>query len=164
MTEKEKAIFEIQQYLRNIAKAEGEASAIIPDGIFSEETAEKVRAFQLKKGLNETGRVDLETFEALRNENSRVLFEASAPVQVIGISNEDLPLSYGDENEFIEMLRIMLGSVADAFKGFPLVERGRSFDRETQEAVKKWQSVIFVPETGVVDKITWNSLAFYYLL
>lgn len=164
MTEKEKVIFEIQQYLRNISKAESDAPAIIPDGIFSEETAEAIRAFQREKELTETGKVDFETFEALRNENGRVLFEASLPVQVMAIRNDDLPLSYGDENDFVEKLRIMLGSVADDYSGFPLVERGRKFDSDTERAVKRWQSVIFEDETGVVDKITWNSLATYYLI
>lgn len=164
MTEKEKAVFEIQQYLRNIAKAGSDAPAIIPDGIFSEETAENVRAFQRAKGLAVTGRIDFETFEALRDESERVISEASLPVQVTGIGNEDLPLSYGDENELVEKLKIMLNFVADAYGNFSSLERNGIFDRDTEEAVRRWQAVIFEEETGKVDKITWNSLANYYLL
>jgi peptidoglycan hydrolase-like protein with peptidoglycan-binding domain len=70
--------------------------AIIPDGIFSEETADEVRNFQKSKGLDVTGRVDYITFEALKKENDRVLYEKSEPLQVMNIGNVDLPLSYGD--------------------------------------------------------------------
>ena len=164
LTEKERTIFEIQQYLRNIAKSESDEPAIIPDGIFSVETAEYVRNFQKSKGLNTTGRVDFATFEALRDENERVVFEASLPIQVMAIGNEDLPLSYGDENDFVQKLKMMLNFVADAYDNFPKLKRDSFFDEDTEEAVRRWQSVIFVPETGEVDKITWNSLATYYLI
>ncbi len=164
MTEKERVIFEIQQYLRNIAKSESDAPAIIPDGIFSEETSEAVKAFQRKKGLGVTGKVDFVTFEALRDESERVVFEASLPVQVTAIGNEDLPLIFGDENELVEKLKIMLNAVSDACGNFPSLERDSVFDRDTEKAVRRWQAVIFEQETGEVDKITWNSLATYYLL
>lgn len=164
MTEKERVIFEIQQYLRNIAKAESDEPAVIPDGIFSEETAEYVRAFQKNKGLDVTGKVDFATFEALRDENERAIFEASLPIQVMAIGNEDLPLSYGDENDFVQKLKMMLDFVADAYGNFPKLKKDSFFDKDTEEAVRRWQSVIFVPETGEVDKITWNSLAAYYLI
>ena len=79
MTEKEKVIYEIQQYLRNLAKSVSGDPAIIPDGIFSEETAVEVRNFQQKNSLPVTGKVDYVTFERLKNENARVLSEASLP-------------------------------------------------------------------------------------
>lgn len=164
MTEKEKVIFEIQQYLRNLAKSVSGEPAIIPDGIFSDETADEVRNFQMKNGLPVTGRVDFATFEALKKENARVLFEASLPLQVTGIGNEDLPLSYGDDSTFVETLKIMLNAVADRHGNFPALSRDSIFDTETQAAVRKWQEVVFVPITGEVDKVTWNSLAEYYLL
>lgn len=164
MTEKEKAVFEIQQYLRNIAKAESDAPAIIPDGIFSEETAEKVRAFQQKKGLDVTGQVNFATFEALRDESERVIYEAALPVQLMAIGNDDLPLVYGDENEFVQKLKMMLNKASDNYGNFPRLKRDSRFDEDTETAVRRWQAVIFEEETGKVDKITWNSLANYYLL
>lgn len=164
MTEKEKVIFEIQQKLRNISKGQSDAPAIIPDGIFSDETKKAVTDFQKSHNLNQTGRVDFATFEELKRENERVLFRESLPVQVMRIRNEDFPISYGDENEFVEKLKIMLNLVADRHKNFSSLERNSVFDRDTEDQVRKWQAVTFTRETGVVDKETWNSLAAYYLL
>lgn len=164
MTEKEKVIYEIQQYLRNISKSRSDEPAIIPDGIFSSETENSVRDFQGLMGLDVTGRVDYLTFDALVRENQRVIEEGKAPVQVMSIENSDLPLYYGKENEFVEKLRIMLDFVADKHSNFKHLERGKVFDRETESEVKRWQRVIAVADNGVVDKFTWNSLAEYYFL
>ena len=164
MTEKETVIAELQQYLRNIAKASSDAPAVIPDGIYSQETREAVADFQRRKGLSETGTVDFVTFEALVKENRRALEENRPPNQVAPITNGDLPLYYGMDNEFTEKLKIMLNSVADRHGNFNHLERNSFFDRETEAQVKRWQNVIFTEENGVVDKITWNSLSDYYLL
>ncbi len=164
VTEKEKVIFEIQQYLRNIAKSQSDAPAIIPDGIFSEETRQQVKKFQESVGLKVTGTVDYATFSALVKENERVSFQFSEPVQVTAIGNEDLPLSYGDENRFVEVLKTMLNFVAQSYGNFNALERNAIFDRDTEREVKRWQSVIFVEENGRVDKLTWNTLADFYLI
>lgn len=164
MTEKEKVITEIQQILRRIAKSESDVPAIIPDGIYSEETSGAVRDFQRRYGLAVTGKVDYSTFEALVRENERLIFENSPPLQVLPIGNEDLPLSYGDENEAVEKLKIMLNALADKHGNFLPLVRNSLFDADTREMVRKWQSVIFTRETGEVDKETWNSLVSYYLI
>ena len=164
MTEKEKVIFEIQQILRNLSRSVSGEPVIIPDGIYSGETADEVRNFQRSRNLNVTGKVDYLTFEELKKENDRVLSEATLPLQVMKIKNEDLPLSYGDENKFVEKLKIMLNSVADKHGNFQSLTRDGFFDEETEDAVRRWQSVIFTEVTGEADKETWNSLASYYLL
>ncbi len=164
MTEREKVIAELQQYLRNIAKASSDGSAIIPDGIYSQETKEAVRAFQRQAGLEETGVTDYRTFDALVRENRKVIEESRLPNQVSPIGNSDLPLYYGMENEFVEKLKVMLNSVAQRHGNFNFLERDAVFDRETENEVQRWQSVIFTEENGVVDKLTWNTLSNYYLM
>lgn len=149
--------------LRLISKSNASSPAIIPDGRFSEETRELVRAFQLSSGLPDTGRVDYHTFEALKKERARALFKISPPLQVIAIENEDLPLYYGDDNEFVRMLKIMLSSVAERHGNFEKLDADSVFDLRTQKAVKQWQAVTFTEETGIADKVTWNSLASFYL-
>ena len=72
MTEKEKAIKELQQYLRNIEKSLSDDPALIPDGIFSSETAETVRRFQQSQGLTVDGVVDFETWERIVQESRRI--------------------------------------------------------------------------------------------
>lgn len=164
MTEKEKVIAELQQYLRNIAVFSSEASAIIPDGIYSPETAEQIRSFQHRMGLAPTGVTDYLTFDALVRENRQVKEESRQPVMVAPIDNTDLPLYYGMENELVEKLKIMLNALADRHGNFNSLERNALFDRETEQEVMRWQKVIFAKENGRVDKFTWNTLSDYYLM
>lgn len=69
MTEKQKVIKELQQYLRNIEKSISDEPALIPDGIFSSETAETVKRFQQSQGLTVNGIVDFETWERIVQES-----------------------------------------------------------------------------------------------
>ena len=59
-------IFEIQQYLRSLARDGYQIPLIIPDGIYGSETVNAVRVFQSLLGLPVTGRVDYDTWQALR--------------------------------------------------------------------------------------------------
>ncbi|MBQ5905246.1 MAG: peptidoglycan-binding protein, partial [Clostridia bacterium] len=51
MTDKQMAISELQQALRDIAKTDSDILSVIPDGIFAEETEEAVKSFQRKYGF-----------------------------------------------------------------------------------------------------------------
>ncbi len=164
MTEREKAIFEAQGYLRNIARVQEDISMVYPDGIYGEETYDSVRSFQNKHSINETGEIDYETWTRLVEENRKVVFEESEPVQVAGIRKEDLPLAEGMDNEFVYTLRLMLRNLASKFSNFTFIDVGSVFDEETKRQVLIFQQVISVPQTGVVDKKTWNELAEVYLL
>lgn len=163
MTDKQKAISELQQWLRNIMKNASDDPAIIPDGIFSSETRFEVESFQRERGLPVTGIVDLATWEALREASLMVDFNREAPRQVAPISNEDLPLIRGMNNKFTDTLKLMLNHVAENYRSFEFVEE-QGFAEATQRNVRRWQSVAFLAETGEVDKATWNTLSDFYLM
>ena len=164
MTKTDDAVFELQGYLRNIGRLDSDIERVVPDGIFGEETTLSVKSFQRKYGIKETGVVDLETWESLLVANRQAVFIASAPIQVVRITNEDLPLTVGTENEFVHVLKLMLNDVAAAFSNFSTVGTHSFFDEETLVEVEKWQDVIAVKKTGEVDKMTWNTLGEFYLL
>ena len=163
LTDKQRAVSELQQWLRNIAKSKSDAPAIIPDGIFSSETRFEVEDFQRENGLPVTGVVDLATWEAIRETDRAVNYERELPRQVAPIDNEDLPLVIGEDNRFIDTLKLMLGYASEKYANFESIDE-KGFGEETQREVIRWQSVAFLPETGEVDKATWNSLADFYLL
>ncbi len=164
MTDRESAIFELQQYLRNIMRNKSDESAIIPDGIFSEETKKSVEEFQRIEGLTVTGVVNFETWEAIRRVNSRAVYENTLPIQVAPIKNSDLPLRTGLNNSFVGTLKTMLNHVAQRHENFNFLGEGNLFDSDTEREVRRWQGVAFLEITGEVDKETWNSLAQFYLL
>lgn len=85
MNDKQRAIHELQQALRDISKTDDAVLSLIPDGIFGEETESSVKSFQRKFGLSETGTVDFELWEKIQDEKRKALFELSDPIQIVPI-------------------------------------------------------------------------------
>ena len=158
------AVFEVQSYLRNIGRLDSDISRVVPDGIFAEETVTSVNSFQRKYGLEETGVVNFETWESIKSKNSEAVFAASDPIQVVRITNEDLPLVKGMDNTLVYTLHLMLNNVASQYENFTPLPLQSLFDDNTEREVKRWQRVISQSENGQVDKTTWNNLAEFYLL
>ena len=164
MTDKQKAIMELQQRLRDISKVDKDVLSVIPDGIFGEETENSVRSFQRKQGLTETGVVDFELWDKIYDEHKKALFMLSEPIQVISIKKEDLPLVLGQISKEVHMLNMMLNSLSERYSNFQNVGHSDEFTPATKNEIEKWQKVIGHEVTGEVDKLTWNRLAEQYLL
>ena len=164
MTDKRKAIAELQQALRDIAKTDSNILSVIPDGIFAEETEEAVKSFQRKYGFTETGIVDFELWEKIRAEKKNSLFALSEPIQVTAIKKEDLPLVLGQTGKEVQTLNIMLNHLSERYSNFENVGSTDEFSAKTKAEVEKWQRVIGHEVTGEVDKLTWNRLSQHYLL
>ncbi len=158
------AVFEVQSYLRNIGRLDSDISRVVPDGIFGSETTEAVRSFQRKYGINDTGIVDFETWEMIKNINAEAVFTASEPIQIVRITNEDLPLVRGMNNTLVYTLHLMLNKLAESYENFTPLPLQSLFDGNTEREVMRWQRVTSQIETGQVDKLTWNTLAEFYLL
>lgn len=158
------AIFEAQSYLRNIGRLDSDISRVVPDGIFASETTEAVKSFQKKHGLPETGIIDYETWEKIKRKNSEAVFTASEPIQIVRITNDDLPLVIGTDNTLVYTLHLMLNNVAERYDNFTPLPLQSLFDENTEREVRRWQRVISHTESGQVDKTTWNNLAEFYLL
>ena len=158
------AVFEAQSYLRNIGRLDSDISRVVPDGIFASETTDAVKSFQRKYGLSESGIIDFETWELIKSKNSEAVFAASEPIQIVRITNEDLPLKKGMDNNLVYTLHLMLNNVSSRYDNFTPLPLQSLFDDNTEREVKRWQRVISHTESGQVDKVTWNNLAEFYLL
>ena len=158
------AVFELQSFLSNIGKLDSDISKIVPDGIFAEETTLAVKSFQRKYGLSETGTVNFETWEMIKSKNSEAVFAAAEPLQIVRITDDNLPLVKGMDNNLVYTLHLMLNHIASRYDNFSPIPLQSLFDENTEREVKRWQRVISHTENGQVDKATWNSLAEFYLI
>ena len=158
------AVFEVQSYLRNIGRLDSDISRVVPDGIFAAETTDAVKSFQRKHGLEETGIINFETWELIKSKNSEAVFTASEPIQIVRITNEDLPLKKGMDNNLVYTLHLMLNNVSSRYDNFTPLPLQSLFDENTEREVRRWQRVISHTESGQVDKVTWNNLVEFYLL
>ena len=161
MTEKQRAIYEAQGYLRNISRTFGEIPLLIPYGIYGEDTEKTVLAFQQKGGLEETGIINYETWTAIVNENEEAVFLNS---ETVFIDKDKLPLRRGDKDDAVYHLKTMLRYLGGKHGNFELLEVSDEFDAETEKSVRQWQRVIRTEETGEVDRLTWERLVSYYIM
>lgn len=158
------AVYEAQKYLRAAARIHPEIGKIVPDGIYGEETAQAAREFQRIGGLPRTGRVDLDTWNALVETNVRVCAEAARPIPIAPITNDDLPLRRGDSGLLVLTAQQMLQHFAQQYSNMPSVMLDGIFGGEMELAVMQWQEICLLPKTGEIDKATWNRLAQFYTM
>lgn len=155
------SIIEIQQNLRELAKAGWELPSIIADGIYGEQTREAIRQFQQIEGLPVTGRVDLITWQVLRTAADANRWERS-PAKPIYPWNRPLAAGTtrpGERTDLIYIAQILLReSVAYDFD-LPLTG---VLDSVTQDALCQFQRINGLPMTGVLDRPTWDALADAY--
>lgn len=164
MDDRAKAIAEVQDSLRNVSLVTPEMPSLVSNGAFDDLTSATVTMFQNMHGLNADGKVDFDTWNAIRDEGNRVKKLFAQPVQVTAITNEDLPLRIGMNNRFVLTLKKMLSYLSEQFDNIDDIEINSIFDKFTEDAVRQWQFIIREKETGEVDKKTWNALAQFYLI
>lgn len=129
------------------------------DGVYGEKTKEAVIAFQKYKALEATGTVDKKTWESiyvayegvidfLRKENRVTVPVSPAFPGVI--------LRRGDVGPGVGTFKSRLSYIAKVFFDIPALPENNVFDLRTQNAVKEFQRIFSLAETGQVDEKTWN--------
>lgn len=161
---RDQVVLEIQECLRMLPRTDQAKPRIIPDGIYGEETRAAVEEFQRSTELPVTGKVDLATWNALQRASAESAEQQgpSNPIYPFEIRLASGELRKGDEMNLVYILQIMLNTLCGVYKNLrPLPVDGK-YGSATEEDVMLFQSVQRLPETGYVDKITWNRLADAY--
>ncbi len=169
------AVENLQRYLRRLSFHDADIPQISIDGIFGEETKNALIAFQTKYGIEPTGRADLYTWNMLYEIFLKNELETSPPSMIdpfprfpndysIGkgepIGAEGALLTYVIQIMLIE-LSSLYDEILSAGVESPPYPSG-VFDEQTENAVKSFQRINGLEESGRVDKPTWNTLAAVY--
>lgn len=152
----------LQTMLRTIAESNGRNTSVIPDGIYGRNTLAEVTAFQRRKGLQQTGIADQETWDAIvaEYEPALILVDEATPVEVI--LNPGQVIRRGEEHPNVYLLQAILIVLSDAYKSIPKPGISGSIDIPTSDAIAEFQLLSGLPVTGELDKITWDRLARQY--
>ncbi|MBQ8304069.1 MAG: peptidoglycan-binding protein [Clostridia bacterium] len=88
----------------------------------------------------------------------------NVPVADIDSSYPGTPLRLGDAGNDVSILQVQLNAIARNYPAIPRIsELNGIFNVQTENAVRKFQEVFFLPVTGVVDSATWYKIKRYYV-
>lgn len=156
------AIYNLQRYLRQLARFDPDIPMVDEDGLFGEETRNSLAAFQRKYGLPITGTADPETWARLFNEyladvESRTRPE---PVYIFPRFPPDYSVGRDDEGLIVSAIQLLLREVILLYGlSADLLPIDGVFGTLTEQAVRDFQNVNQLPADGRVDRVTWNRLA-----
>ena len=159
----EDIITALQRDLLLLSRLYPEIPRVNPDSIYGPETTRSVRAFQKMTGLPETGQTDEPTmrmlYETFRTIPSQLY--PSAPIHPFEQGLKDNQLSPNERSDLIMLAQIMLNTI-DIFYGFGQLEVTGLYDEESAMRIRLFQQRNLLPDTGVLDRPTWDRLADVY--
>lgn len=149
-------IEEILGLLYEIALRDSRIPIVLPGREFTDEAGIAVRAFQQAYGLPVTGEIDSATWEAIAAAY-HALTDPQLPLTLFPAPG--FQLMAGDSGELVHLVQVLMNLAARRFANLEPVPVTGSYDAATEAAVRRLQAVSALPETGRLDRDTWNRLA-----
>ena len=155
----------VQFFLSLISQFVDFVAPVNTDGVYGQNTANQVSAFQRYKGLPVTGEVDRRTWESLYDAYKGIVDYLEDRQEIERVPTQPYPgvvLRQGDTGPSVAVFKGYLSYLSRIFFDIPPVSQNNVFDRRTQNAVREFQRIFSLPQTGTVDERTWNTLADAY--
>lgn len=137
------------------------------DGVFGERTEDAVRKFQEIFNLTVDGIIGKATWYRIKS--IYVAVSRLAALNSEGIKLADVSKNFvtevrpGDTGNPVRVIQYYLAVIGAYDNSIPPVTIDGIFGTATENAVRSFQKVNGLPETGVVDEATWNELSDSYL-
>ncbi len=131
----------------------------IPDGIFGGQTTDRVKTFQQENDLNDTGIVNSQTFQAIRDAYIQTLIDLKMPEEVSphGVIFDEPET----EQDILFIAQAILNKLADTFDNISRPNINGKYDAKMQKSVSDFQKQFHLPQNGF-DKNTWDQLTKIY--
>lgn len=111
--------------------------------------------------LAKSGKDPLQILKTYYGNNIKLVY--NAPVDANVPSYPGFPLKLGEAGGFIKILKSQLNRIGQNYPAIPIITNDNIvFDTETERAVKKFQNIFDLDETGIVDKATWYKIKYIY--
>ncbi len=164
----EMSVRQIQKYLLAISRLDNDIPHTRENGVYDAHTANAVKLFQEKHmtGVSPEllGKVDLDTWEALRHLANRAEEAVASSEGIYPFSEpiKDGKLILGDRSSLVLILHIMLDTLSLGYDELSNAVVSDLYSEATKQHVAVIQRSAGLPETGEVDKATWNIIAKLY--
>ncbi len=158
--EKSVEVLEIQLYLSTIALYNNEVKTVAIDGVYGESTLNSVVSFQRAYGLDPDGIVGRITWEKLVDVYNGIVENVNVPT-LDNIELRNFPgetLGIGADGEDVVYLRNIINALSRIYNEIPAVSENGVFDETLSDAIRKFQELFSLAQTGVADNVTWNYL------
>lgn len=153
---------EAQRYLRTISKYNPNIPMTVADGTYSDDTREAVAAFQRERGLPETGEIDPRTWDELYKlyKEAALFFAELESINPRAVT--ETPLTKGSAGYPVYIIQVMLNTISQFYDNLKGASINGIYDNETAEEIRRIQAISGLPETGDLNRATWNALARIY--
>lgn len=162
MSFKNQPVKEFQTYLRKISQSYGDIPSVEPDGIYGPETTAAVAAFQRQFHLPVTGKVNLETWSRIFSVYEEITLGELPPESLQPYPKGNVNLKEGDTGEKVFILQAVLSEIAERYQNFDAQGITGVYDAGTADNIRRIQRMGRLPETGEVDRKTWEQLTKIY--
>ena len=154
----------LQTMLRVLAEHDDQYHPVVPDGIYSPNTASAVSNFQRIHGLPVTGVTDQDTWERIvaEYEPALIFVDAAQPVEIILNPNEIL--RRGTESPYLYVAQALLHVLSQRYGSVSRPSMSGRLDQATSDSLASFQGLLGLPMTGELDKHTWKHLALHFPL
>ena len=153
----------VQYYLAVIGYFVSSVPLIEIDGIYGQDTANAVSAFQQLAGLPADGIVGRNTWNAILEAYTGILrvipenFYGNAPMLYPGRI-----LTQGSSGEAVAEMQRYLNRIAQVYPSIPTVTPTGYFGSETRRAVMEFQRIFGLTPSGSVGALTWDKITSVY--
>jgi len=111
--------------------------------------------------LAEQGLTPYEILQHYYGDDINIIF--NAPIQDITETYPRRPLQVGDVGNQVKIIQEQLNRIRKNYPAIPLISPVNGvYGISTEEAVRKFQEIFDLPQTGEVDKGTWYTIKRYY--
>ena len=156
-------VYELQYLLSFIGAYSEEIPQISIDGVFGSATADAVRAFQRSYGISETGDVTYPTWDQLYRAYLGIL--DSLPSGYFDSTTLPYPgsvLRAGSTGQYVEALQNYLNYIGNTYTQIPEIRVDGSYGPATENAVRAYQGIFGLTQSGIVSSQLWNSITSTY--
>ena len=154
-----KPVRNLQRALRRLSYKYDTIPVVVPDGTYGAQTTEAVRQFQKLFDLPQTGETTAAVWDKIMEEYEKVLAEFTEAKGLMVFPSPSFTIKVGDENEIIPVVLSVMTGIATRYSNFNIVEVASVFTEDGAAAVKQIQKVSGLPETGIVNKATWDMIS-----
>lgn len=92
-----------------------------------------------------------------------VFIDTAEKVQGIPISYPGEPLTIGSRGNDVRTIQQQLNSISNTYSAIPKLRVDSIYGQDTADAVKAFQKIFNLPQTGVVDLATWYEISQIYV-